>query len=51
MERLPTYAAVELFVVTVAFFMKFERICSAEALQTYFAAERFNQRLVPPSRL
>lgn len=51
MERLPTCAAVELLVLIVASFMKFEGACGAETSQTYFAAERFNQRLVSLSNL
>lgn len=50
-EGLPTDAAVELLVLAVAFFMKFERARGAETFQAYFAAVRFNQRLVLPSGL
>lgn len=46
MERLPADAAVELFVLAVAFFVKFERARGTEAFQAYFAAVWFNQRLV-----
>lgn len=43
--------AVELLVVTVALFVQFQRVCRAEALQTYLTAERLNHGLVSPSRL
>lgn len=51
MERLATYAAVELLVVTVALFVKFERVRGAETFQAYFATERFDQRFASPSGL
>ena len=48
MESLPTEAALVLLVLAVASLVKFEGICGAETSQTYFAAERFDQRLVSP---
>lgn len=50
-ERLRANGAVELLVLTVAFFMKLERTCGAETFQADFAAERFHQRLGSPSSL
>lgn len=47
MESLPAYAAVELLVLAVAFFVEFEGAGGAETPQTYFAAVWFNRRLVP----
>lgn len=51
MKGFPTYATVELLVLTVALFMKLEGIRSTKALQTYFTAKRFHYRLVSPSGL